>query len=546
MTITRRSIRRIASLLVLVVAGAVLTAGVPVVKAAGGTYVDKNHGFAIRLLKGWTQTPTQPGRSLEIAKFKDDRKGEFAELSIYRFQVAGSAVTTPDTGDGAEAEEGEEDEPENPFAAMMPQSALEKLESDHEGTCKWLARLAKANNYKIDIPAFPKPKKAKFKKAKLEGQIYIIEFTTKAKYRIKDSYSVNGVVSNGTEEYLISYECPPNQARKSRGPFISSILSFEFQTDKKMKEMDPEKRGKVINKNDLELLDPEKRERIKEQLVGTWKYFDTPHYIVVYNCDYRLARYIADRCEYMRVNAFEKVFPPPYPIKECGVIRVCKAFDEYYHYGGPKGSAGYWSSGTDELVFPDLSRSKKEDPTTIGVLQHEGFHQYVHYALAGNAPPIWFNEGFAEYFFCVSMKSRGKRLIFEPKHQMRYGVIKSALGSNKITPIKRFIWLSQGEHYRQSSLHYAEGWAFCTWLMHHTRNERYRQIPKILFEEMQKAFVEQKEKEKENGLDLEGLLRRGRGPKGNPILKAATEKAFEGIDLDQLEKDFKIGFKRKM
>jgi len=288
-------------------------------------------------------------------------------------------------------------------------------------------------------------------------------------------------------------------------------------------------------------LDPEKWERVKKELVGTWKYFDTPRYIVIYNCDYRLARYIADRCEYMRVNAFEKVFPPPYPIKECGVIRVCKEMDEYHHYGGPGGSAGYWSSGTDELVFPDLSRSKKEDPMTIGVLHHEGFHQYIHYALGGNAPPIWFNEGFAEYFFCVSMKSRGERLVFEDRHPMRYSVVKSALGSGGLTPIKRFIELSQMEHYSQSSLHYAEGWAFCTWMMRVTRNERYREIPKILFQEMQKGFLELKD-------DPMGRMRGAMSgkPMDNPVIRKATEKAFEGIDLEELEKDFLNDLKRRM
>ncbi|MEN8149827.1 MAG: hypothetical protein ABFS86_08385, partial [Planctomycetota bacterium] len=228
--------------------------------------------------------------------------------------------------------------------------------------------------------------------------------------------------------------------------------------------------------------------------------------------------------------------------QECGVIRVCKEMKEYHAYGAPRGSAGYWSSGDDELVFPDLSRSKKEDKTTIGVLHHEGFHQYIHYALAGNAPPIWFNEGFAEYFFCVSMKSRGKKLKFDKKHPMRTDFFKSRAGSGNYTPIRDFIWLSQGEHYRQSGLHYAEGWALCTWMMRVTKNERYRRIPMILFEEMQKAFVAQKE-EGPRGFPGGGW---GRGPRGNPILKAATEKAFEGVDIDQLEKDFIRDVKKKM
>jgi hypothetical protein len=470
----------------------------------------------------------------------DDERSGTSTLEIYRFQVAGD-VTTPDTTDGER-----EGRPRNPWAAPQAKSAMEKLQGDFDQRVEWLKRAGKRVKGGLEVPEFPKARKAKFKKAKVEGELYTIEFPEAARYGLPGLTMLAGIVSNGTEEYLLVYQ---GNSRKLKGRTLAkckaSILSFEFESEKKAKEIDPEDRGRAIKKG-IELLDPEKRERIKKQLVGTWKYFDTPHYIVIYNCDRQLAEYIANRVEYMRVNAFEKVFPPPYAIKQCGVLRVCKEMKEYHAYGAPRGSAGYWSSGDDELVFPDLSPSKRVEPKTIGVMQHEAFHQYIHYALAGNSPPIWFNEGFAEYFYCVNLKSTGKKLRFDDKHEMRYGTAKTAISAKPgrpgaMTPIKEFIWLSQGEHYRQSQLHYSQGWAFCTWLMRRTRNERYRQIPKILFEEMQKGFVEQKEK-RERG-DWGGMRGMGRGPKGNPILKAATEKAFEGIDLDELEQDFRREFK---
>ena len=77
---------------------------------AAGRYVDKNHGFKIKVAPGWSQTPTQPGETTEVAKFKDDRKGDFAELSIYRFASARSATVTPtdEGGTGAESEDAHE------------------------------------------------------------------------------------------------------------------------------------------------------------------------------------------------------------------------------------------------------------------------------------------------------------------------------------------------------------------------------------------------------------------------------------------------------
>jgi len=210
-----RTTIRLATILVFVVSMAVLGGVTPRARAASSTYVDQKHGFSIRLLSGWSQTPTQPGRSLEVAKFKDDRQGDFATLSIYRFQVAGSAVTTPEPGKDGESGEGEgegedegkgedeteEEEPFNPWAAAMPDSALETLTSFHERTVRGLEGRAKQRNIELDLPAFPDPKKVKFKKAKVEGEIYIIEFPAEPKLWWQGSYSVNGVVSNGSEEW---------------------------------------------------------------------------------------------------------------------------------------------------------------------------------------------------------------------------------------------------------------------------------------------------------------------------------------------------------
>jgi len=237
----------------------------------------------------------------------------------------------------------------------------------------------------------------------------------------------------------------------------------------------------------------------------------------------------------MRTVAFESVFPPVAPIEECMVVRVCKEMDEYYHYGGPRGSAGYWASFHDELVFPDLSRSKKPDEQTIGVLNHEAFHQYVYYALLKHNPPVWFNEGYAEYFFCVN--STRKTLKFEKRHQMRYSVIKSALGMGKLIPTKEFIKLSHGQYMQRASLCYAQGWAFATWLKNVTKNKRYKQIPDIFFLELQKGYEE---------MGAQGRMFPGAGRERGPAVEKAMEKAFEGIDLEQLHKDFEKDLKRRM
>ncbi len=502
----------------------------PPAAGAGGTYVDKNYGFSLKIGPEWSQTPTQPGEKTEVAKFKDDQKGAFATLSVLRFGAPKAAETTP---------AGEEDpdlpdvpdvpEPPPGWGPPQPKSAVEYLETGFK---------YRSERLEEEWKGLPEPKTVKF--GKIEGRIYTIDFKSK-RASWYDEFTMAGVVAQNGEEYLILYQCPPNRAKKLTPYFLMSIRSFRFAGDDtpEAEEDDPEDRGKVQGKAE-NLSDLPKRERIKKELVGTWRFIDTPRYIVIYNCDQALADYIAKRVEYMRTNAFEKVFPPVEPINECMVVRVCKEMDEYHHYGGPGGSAGYWSSGSDELVFPDLSQSKKPDIETVGVMHHEGFHQYIHYALLKHHPPIWFNEGFAEYFFCVDFKSWSEKLVFEKRHPMRYGTVKSSANDGSMVPLKDFIQMSQPQYYSRAQLCYSQGWAFATWLKNVTKNERYQQVPVILFQEMQKAYAAQ-------AAGGPGFPGGGWDPSGrDAATKAAMEKAFEGIDLDVMHEEFLNDVKRKM
>ncbi len=509
----------------------------PPVEAGKRDYVDGQYGFQIKLPhKGnWSQTPTQPGEQVEVAKFKDDRKGDFSTLDIFRFASAqASGPTTPGSDPEGGAPEGEAPEipPEYRGGRQTPDNAVDYFDAQAGRIARWCG---------LEWEGLPQPKQKKF--GDVIGDIYVVEFQH-TKYKGRRVGMLAGIVSDGEAEYLLLFQYQ-GKLKKMLIPWTQTLRSFRFAEgevvqDAEETEKDLDKRNKT-RKVDGELLDPEKRARVKADLKGTWRFIDTPHYLVVYNCDDPLAKYIAKRVEYMRKYAFETVFPPVAPIEECMIVRVCKEMDEYYHYGAPRGSAGYWSSGHDELVFPDLSRSKKPDEKTIGVMHHEAFHQYIHYALLKNNLPIWFNEGYAEYFFCV--ESTKAKLKFMKRHPMRYGTVKSALGSGDLIPLKDFIKMNQPQYYARSSLCYAQGWAFSTWMKNITKNERYREIPKIMFQEMQRGYLELQQGR------TEGLgMGRGMNMYGeyNPVVQAAMKKAFEGIDLEKLDEDFKKDLKRKM
>ncbi|MHC4931979.1 MAG: hypothetical protein ACYTGV_07310, partial [Planctomycetota bacterium] len=64
-------------------------------------FVHDQHGFLIKTIPGWERTPTQPGETIEVAKFKAKSRGtEFATLSIYRFGT-GYGEVTPGPAQGA-------------------------------------------------------------------------------------------------------------------------------------------------------------------------------------------------------------------------------------------------------------------------------------------------------------------------------------------------------------------------------------------------------------------------------------------------------------
>jgi hypothetical protein len=65
---------------------------------------------------------------------------------------------------------------------------------------------------------------------------------------------------------------------------------------------------------------------------------------------------------------------------------------DYYAAGGIPGSAGVFD-GEKLMAIVALGNSA----ATWHVVQHEGFHQFVH-AFIGGDIPIWVNEGLAEYF----------------------------------------------------------------------------------------------------------------------------------------------------
>ena len=202
------------------------------------------------------------------------------------------------------------------------------------------------------------------------------------------------------------------------------------------------------------------REARKRKLIKGWGALDTKNYLIVYNREVKrpLLRNIAKHIEALRAQVYEKLFPPAKKIQAISVVRVCKSREEYFKYGGPPGSAGYWSRGDEELVFYQDKSNKKD---SLRVLYHEAFHQYIHYAVGDVAPHSWFNEGHGDYF--AGHNYSGGKFKAAP-FRWRTGIIANAISTGTYVPLRDFLKYTQGEYYANAGLCYAQGWSFVYFL----------------------------------------------------------------------------------
>jgi hypothetical protein len=162
----------------------------------------------------------------------------------------------------------------------------------------------------------------------------------------------------------------------------------------------------------------------------------------------------------------------------------------------PSHTAGLYMPVLKQLLIWNL-------PTRADMMRtvrHEGFHQYLDRLM--DDPPLWFNEGNAEYYETAEMSAG----------QWRLGRVRTdhlATLSRGLMPLVPFLYRGRLEFLTQAGPHYAQSWAFIHFLRHSTANN------KKLFDAFWDAF------------------------KSVPDHTAALDKVLVAVDLEKLEADFK-------
>ncbi len=451
------------------------------------THRDKVHKFSLKMMRDYQQVPLKTDEKTFLCKFSDPKgkgsaRGTFdPEIAVLSVVSDGSdkPVTTGGGGGGDAPDEG----------PMTAEKFREMMERANRPKDIWEATLGRIRMTAASKKALPKIKK-KFKKIKskdkpaIPGKLWQFEVMVPSGWQGQPDIGLHVTLAEFTREgrsLVIFMNCGGKLGKAYAPRFKSIAKSFKWH-DSKAKDVEQISDLEGVN------ITAKKRSEIERSMVKGWDAIVSPdkNYIVIYNTkngkNHLLAKVIAKRIEALRAQVYEVQFPPAKPITTVCIVRVCKDRQEYFAYGGPGGSAGYWSPGDEELVFYDASASKKPDDDTLAVLYHEAFHQYIHYSVGRVAPHSWFNEGHGDYY--AGAEYKGGKFKIKP-FQWRVGTVKGAIvqgprafteetdkDGNKrkrwenkgYTPLEDLVRFSQREYYAYPGVSYAQGWSLIYFL----------------------------------------------------------------------------------
>jgi len=451
---------------------------VPAPDAPTRAYRDPVHKYSFKMYPKWEQVPVEITEKYSVAKFyeKGERGDWFSpEIEVFRIDHKGSDVA-PTTGTP------------DPDGKLD----LEKIRAlvEAERAPKSTFDLAFGN---LIVPNGQKPcDPASFTKItsydKVAGKLWIHEISrgNNPKDKTETLLAMLAAFEKDGIEYGIRMTGPARRRKEFEPNFKTMAKSFVFFDDKA--------KDVVSNLDDILAgvnLTAKRRGEIEKGMVKGWgvEVSTKKNYVIIYNTkkgkNARLAKEIAKRIESIREQVYEVQFPPSEPIKAVSIVRVCADRNEYFRYGGPGGSAGYWNSWAEELVFYDASPKDKIDDDTLAVLYHEAFHQYIYYSVGNVAPHSWFNEGHGDYY-AGSRNAAGNKWKIEP-FDWRVGTVKGAVtqgprpftvqkdeksgkerrvysNDRGYTPLKDLVAFSQGDYYSYPGVSYAQGWSLIYFL----------------------------------------------------------------------------------
>jgi len=482
-------------------------------QSRGEVVRDKRYGILFKTPKDWVSIPIDPSDDLTLHKFQAKRADSAnknnaiamtASLDLLYFPAQAASTGNSHIASPKKTKQ------------TIPRRPNDKYKNFAHYLDKGLIKSFNAELLK-------KPRSGKSKSSPLT-YYHLVRYAPVGPTTIK-IHILAAVFNTINGEYVFQFSCMDEHYKKRHKRDMESMIrSFSLI----------ERESQAERKKELESLNENNR-YIQEQidkLSSGWYHFwsKDKHYMIFSNAEMRFAKKISKNLEAVHAS-FVRLFPDEPKIKWIPIVRVCKTANEYYGYGGPIGSAGYWSDKAKEFVFYDDVEGGEKN--SMIVLRHEAFHHFMHFYVGGN-PSIWYDEGHADYFAGAEIKGRNVKI---KTNSWRRGTIQSALVQKKYIPLKQFFQLSKKEYYARADLCYAQGWSLIYFLRQGKKQgarmqDRWLEIPDLYLKNFQAALVEWEKKERGTPNDPNNV---------NRILAGKAQKdAMERTFADWTQRDWDL------
>jgi hypothetical protein len=170
-----------------------------------------------------------------------------------------------------------------------------------------------------------------------------------------------------------------------------------------------------------------------------------------------------------------KAFLNPEPSrlpKERFTLVLYRDYDEYKKSGGP-GRYGHYD-GKRLVGYFDPEQM-------LPTFAHEGMHQFTDLCIPNfGRVPAWYSEGIAECIANNEVRDGKLYMCLQdgPVPKIRVPILQKAIREKKHYPIAKFLELGKREFQADHRVCYAEGWAFCHFLLTYPKYEdRTKRIP---------------------------------------------------------------------
>lgn len=212
----------------------------------------------------------------------------------------------------------------------------------------------------------------------------------------------------------------------------------------------------------------------------TWLSVRSKNFLLVGNASEKEIREVGTRLEQFRY-VFMQLFPKANlntPVPTTVVVfksdSSYKPFKPLYQGKTKDDTAGYFQQGEDVNYITLTTEKREESP--YGVI----FHEYTHLLVGNNMsdPPVWFNEGLAEYYSTFDVSDGNKKIVLGRPISNHVYLLRERF--IPLVDLLRVTHDSPAYNERdKTSIFYAESWALVHYLLQGDKGQRVMQLAKF-------------------------------------------------------------------